>query len=262
MLRRCYTQNIDGLESRAGVPASKLVDCHGSLNTASCRRCGKSKTCAELLIDVDAKRVPVCGVLGCDGVMKPDVTFFGESLSPRVSQALEADRDQCDLLLVIGTSLQVAPISHVMGYMPPKVPQILINKHLVQPPARDSDGFDFHLLGPCDNIVRHILDRNTSAPAAIAHRGAVWGLAGDEVLQGVAELTAAGSSGYEEASAADTFELVTCDSCGVDIGEHGSVWVCGACFGTDICGECFATGTFPASHRAHQGESHVFHQER
>ena len=57
------------------------------------------------------------------------------------------DRNQADLLLVIGTSLQVAPVSKVMGWLPPSMPQILINRDVVAPPRSTSDGFDVSLIG-------------------------------------------------------------------------------------------------------------------
>jgi NAD-dependent deacetylase sirtuin 3 len=50
VLLRAWTQNIDGLERMAGVPPKKLVEAHGSFNTASCTRCGKVQ---------DAKKVHV-----------------------------------------------------------------------------------------------------------------------------------------------------------------------------------------------------------
>jgi NAD-dependent histone deacetylase SIR2 len=57
------------------------------------------------------------------------------------------DRSRADLLLVIGTSLQVAPVSKVMGWLPPSMPQILINRDVVAPPRSTSDGFDVSLIG-------------------------------------------------------------------------------------------------------------------
>ncbi len=57
------------------------------------------------------------------------------------------DRNRADLLLVIGTSLQVAPVSKVMGWLPSSMPQILINRDVVAPPRSTSDGFDVSLIG-------------------------------------------------------------------------------------------------------------------
>ena len=69
------------------------------------------------------------------------------------------DRNQADLLLVIGTSLQVAPVSKVMGWLPPSMPQILINRDVVAPPRSTSDGFDVSLIGTI--TISFLLSENT-----------------------------------------------------------------------------------------------------
>jgi NAD-dependent SIR2 family protein deacetylase len=89
-LLRVYTQNIDGLERAAGLPARLLVECHGSLRTARCRGCRQVCDAAALAADVSARAVPRCP---CGGVWKPEVTFFGEPLPARVGHLLAADRD-------------------------------------------------------------------------------------------------------------------------------------------------------------------------
>ncbi|KAJ1889485.1 NAD-dependent histone deacetylase sir2, partial [Kickxella alabastrina] len=82
------------------------------------------------------------------GIMKPDITFFGEKLPDQFDEALLEDRDQVDLLLVMGSSLKVAPVSDIMSHLPHNIPQVVINKtpilHL---------NFDVQLLGDADDIV-------------------------------------------------------------------------------------------------------------
>jgi len=80
--------------------------------------------------------------------MKPDITFFGEKLTDNFDQALSEDREKVDLLLVIGTSLNVAPVADVVSHLPHSVPQILINKT----PVRHINP-DVVLLGNADDIV-------------------------------------------------------------------------------------------------------------
>ncbi|KAJ4293886.1 NAD-dependent histone deacetylase sir2 [Collariella sp. IMI 366227] len=59
------------------------------------------------------------------GVMKPDITFFGEPLPDEFSKRLtEHDRDLVDLVIVIGTSLKVAPVSEVVPFLPPTSPDL------------------------------------------------------------------------------------------------------------------------------------------
>ncbi|KAJ0420138.1 hypothetical protein BJY00DRAFT_301754 [Aspergillus carlsbadensis] len=63
------------------------------------------------------------------GVMKPDITFFGEDLPDEFGRRLlHHDRDKVDLAIVIGTSLKVAPVAEVPGVLPPNVPQIYISR--------------------------------------------------------------------------------------------------------------------------------------
>lgn len=117
----------------------------------------------------------------CGGVLKPNVTFFGQVLPDNVSRCLESDRKKVDALIVIGTSLSVAPISKVIGYLPSNIPRILINRTIVHPRSspsnsdgggdRDDDSdeekeepdfrqdyvFDAYLLGNCDDVTRALV---------------------------------------------------------------------------------------------------------
>lgn len=55
-----YTQNIDNLESEAGILKEKLVQCHGSFATASCRKCKYQVPGSDIFEDILEKRVPLC----------------------------------------------------------------------------------------------------------------------------------------------------------------------------------------------------------
>ncbi|KDQ26824.1 hypothetical protein PLEOSDRAFT_1077645 [Pleurotus ostreatus PC15] len=88
------------------------------------------------------------------GIMKPDITFFGEKLTSDFDHSLEADRSKVDLLLVIGTSLKVAPVADILYHLPHSVPQILINKT----PIKHINP-DVILLGDADAIVHHICQK-------------------------------------------------------------------------------------------------------
>lgn len=89
------------------------------------------------------------------GVMKPDITFFGEPLPDEFSRRLtEHDRDRVDLVIVIGTSLKVAPVSEVVPFLPPNVPQIYISRTPVS-----HVNFDIDLLGDCDVVVAELCRR-------------------------------------------------------------------------------------------------------
>ena len=126
-LLRVYTQNVDGIEVACGLNAKRVVQCHGTLATATCRDCKaryKLKDIKEALSRGEIPRCPrktgkvapaavpvrrsgrkrkrkISGGEGgrealdptlCNGVVKPDITFFGEPVSGAVAKRLTEDR--------------------------------------------------------------------------------------------------------------------------------------------------------------------------
>jgi NAD-dependent deacetylase len=105
------TQNIDNLHQRAG--SKKVIEVHGTLRKAICRRCGKIIS-SELLIqkmDESKEKVPYCE---CGGVFKPNVVLFGEML-PNLDNAIYESK-RADLILTVGSSLQVSPANMLPQY--------------------------------------------------------------------------------------------------------------------------------------------------
>jgi len=89
------------------------------------------------------------------GVMKPDITFFGEPLSDAFHHRLtQHDRQKVDLVIVIGTSLKVAPVSEIVPFLAPNIPQMYISRE----PVKHID-FDIDLLGDCDVVVAELCRR-------------------------------------------------------------------------------------------------------
>lgn len=109
-LLRNYTQNIDGLEFLADTPAELLIECHGHYRTSTCISCRKPADAEKVKQSiVDHGKVPLCHL--CGSYVKPDIVFFGENLPARFHSSLHGDVKKTDLILVMGTSLQVAPVS-------------------------------------------------------------------------------------------------------------------------------------------------------
>ncbi|XP_028331444.1 NAD-dependent protein deacetylase sirtuin-3, mitochondrial [Gouania willdenowi] len=129
-LLRMYTQNIDGLERQAGIPPEKLVEAHGTFSTATCTVCLRKYDGEELRSDVMSGTVPHCPT--CKGVVKPDIVFFGEEL-PRHFLKYLTDFPLADLLIVMGTSLEVEPFASLAGAVCRSVPRLLINRDPVGP---------------------------------------------------------------------------------------------------------------------------------
>jgi len=97
------TQNVDGLHGRTGI--KNIVEIHGNLWRTRCTREGKIST----LMDVPLKSIPP--KCDCGAVLRPDVVWFGESIP---SYALELSfnvLEQCDTLIVVGTSGVVYPVA-------------------------------------------------------------------------------------------------------------------------------------------------------
>ncbi|KAK2064825.1 Sir2 family protein [Colletotrichum caudatum] len=189
-----YTQNIDNLEAKAGISADKLIQCHGSFATATCVQCGFKCVGDDIFPEIKAGRIPRCPScvqnlrpngttkrkrsagterkrrrfssdddslsdgeydMPSIGVMKPDITFFGEALPDEFSRRLtEHDRDKVDLVIVIGTSLKVTPVSEIVSWLPANIPQIYISRQAV-----NHINFDIDLLGDCDVVVSELCRR-------------------------------------------------------------------------------------------------------
>jgi NAD-dependent deacetylase len=106
-VRAVVTQNIDLLHERAG--SREVVEVHGSIRTSSCRACGRRYPLEEVLPLLEDNGVPRCA--DCNEVLKPDVVFFGELLpEPSIERAFELARS-AGLLLVVGSGLEVWPVS-------------------------------------------------------------------------------------------------------------------------------------------------------
>ena len=103
------TQNIDGLHRAAGQET--VIEVHGTTATSSCPDCGTVLTLPAVR-DLAARApdgVPRCE--RCAGPLKPDVVLFGELLPPVAMQRASALAAGADLLLCVGTSLEVFPVA-------------------------------------------------------------------------------------------------------------------------------------------------------
>jgi NAD-dependent SIR2 family protein deacetylase len=67
----------------------------------------------------------------CDGLVKPDIVFFGEALPERFFDHAEEDMPKCDLLIIMGTSLVVYPFASLQDLVSETCPRLLINREAV-----------------------------------------------------------------------------------------------------------------------------------
>ena len=151
LLAGIITQNVDGLHQAAGAP--EVTELHGSLHRVTCLSCGQRTARSDLhrrlaaanpgwgaaalinpdgdaeLADRDVKGFQVADCLSCQGVLKPDVVFFGENVPrPRV-EACYALVEEASSLVVLGSSLTVmSGLRYVRHAAKRQVPVVIVNQ--------------------------------------------------------------------------------------------------------------------------------------
>ncbi len=100
------TQNIDLLHQRAG--SVNVIEIHGSPAVHSCLSCGRKYSFDEICEMLKKEVVPYCPE--CDGLIKPDITFFGEILDEKALTGAMKASSGADLFVVIGSSLVQQPV--------------------------------------------------------------------------------------------------------------------------------------------------------
>lgn len=109
------TQNIDNLHQQAGVPADKVLELHGNMQSVSCLKCGRHYSMMQIKARLDSgEEIPECET--CGGILKPDIVMFGEALPEAVLREATARSRECDLLIVIGSTLAVYPAAYLPAY--------------------------------------------------------------------------------------------------------------------------------------------------
>ncbi len=107
-LHAILTQNIDLLHQKAG--ARNVIELHGTLNTLSCTQCFRQYNHKDFLpAFLTQSAIPRCPV--CGAILKPDVILFGEQLPHKAIYLAQQEARNCDLFVVIGSSLEVLPVA-------------------------------------------------------------------------------------------------------------------------------------------------------
>jgi NAD-dependent deacetylase len=106
VLKTVITQNIDELHHHAG--SKHVLELHGTVRTATCTSCLEHLETREMWPALVATaQMPHCPC--CGGLLKPDVVLFGETLPPHILEEALRESEQCDVMLVAGSSLEVYP---------------------------------------------------------------------------------------------------------------------------------------------------------
>lgn len=121
------TQNVDGLHRTAGTSPERLVEIHGNVREITCLACGDRQPPDPVITRVEAGEAdPPCE--RCGGILKPAVVFFGESLDGDDLERAFTAAEAADLVLAVGTSLQVYPIAELVPLaLRAAVPVVIVN---------------------------------------------------------------------------------------------------------------------------------------
>jgi NAD-dependent deacetylase len=102
------TQNVDNLHQASGVPADQVIELHGNASYAACLTCGERHELADLKGPfMDHGVIPTCRA--CGGLVKSAVIAFGQPMPLEAMSRAEEETLDCDLFLVLGSSLAVYP---------------------------------------------------------------------------------------------------------------------------------------------------------
>ena len=131
LLMRYYTQNVDGLDLKAGLTPPYLIECHGQMRTSTCSNfsCGNKISTDSIKNAILKNEIPKCEK--CNEIIIPDIVMNDDDLPEEFFEQLDKDFHGCDLLIVMGTSLKVEPFPGMIEDPPLNVPRVLINNEPV-----------------------------------------------------------------------------------------------------------------------------------
>lgn len=160
LVNKIYTQNVDGLELKAGCPENKIIFAHGRITEAGCPKCFKSYDIEKLRENINKDILTTCS--SCGAYIKPKVVFYNESLSFSFYFKFISIKFS-DLGIIMGTSLRVFPFGNLPYSLPKSSWRVLINMEEAgyMSYQEDSNAFRFNdinkkdlfLQGKCDEVI-------------------------------------------------------------------------------------------------------------
>eukprot|EP00522_Entomoneis_paludosa_P008149 CAMPEP_0172453270 /NCGR_PEP_ID=MMETSP1065-20121228/10673_1 /TAXON_ID=265537 /ORGANISM="Amphiprora paludosa, Strain CCMP125" /LENGTH=779 /DNA_ID=CAMNT_0013205449 /DNA_START=165 /DNA_END=2504 /DNA_ORIENTATION=+ len=175
-LVRLYTQNIDGLEDQCTqIPEEKVIPVHGTMDRAECGRCKQRSSfpqfCQKVRSDIkditgkddsapEVSVPPRCSNCGYPA-LRPAIVLFRSSLPKVFFENVGPDVKDVDLLIVIGTSLKVAPANSLVWRVPKSAMRLLVNRETVGEHLGldfDDGKRDFFGAGNCDDVLLDLME--------------------------------------------------------------------------------------------------------
>ncbi len=152
------TQNTDGLHQVAGSSPELVIEVHGTVHWITCWSCGERQPTEVVLRRVrEGEDDPRCLRPGCGGILKTATVSFGQSLDPDDLDRAMAAAAHADLLLAVGTTLEVQPVAGMVPLAARRGAAIVIVNG--SPTAYDALA-DVVVRGPIGTVLPHVVGRS------------------------------------------------------------------------------------------------------
>ena len=155
IVKYVFSQNIDGLELKAKIPEEKIIFAHGSFTQGHCPQCKISVDINKINKGIQEGYVVRCDI--CGGPCKPNIVFYHEDVNEKFYEKIK-ESDDFDLVIIMGTSLQVLPFAQIPSMMKLSSWKVVFNKDKV---GRFLFNFLFSntlfIQGTTDDIVKKFL---------------------------------------------------------------------------------------------------------
>lgn len=180
-LHMVVTQNIDGLYQASGLPVEKLLELHGTITKCLCSKCRQPHSRSEAH-EVWKCGIPVPRCKHCAAPLRFGTIAFGEALNSSVLEAARKAMRECDLLLVMGTSLVVQPANKLPEIcLDAGIPVVLLNLG----PTPLDNVVDLHISGKCGVVSQYVLDHLTPTTACQEELFAIAPLVWSGIVEGI-----------------------------------------------------------------------------
>jgi NAD-dependent deacetylase len=160
-LKTMITQNIDGLHQKAGIPADRVIELHGSNAYIACLQCRRRFDWEQVLPFFEGNPAPSTNCPSCDecgGWLKPATISFGQAMPEGETRRAFAEAGRADLMIAVGTSLQVYPAAGIPGETRRHGGKVAIINN--QPTALDHEA-DHLIRGASGRILSTLADKLT-----------------------------------------------------------------------------------------------------
>ena len=157
IVNKIYTQNVDGLELKAGVPIDKMVFAHGKITEAGCPICKRTYD-INILRDEYVMKDKIMYCTLCKTPIKPKVIFYGEALPISFLWNFVFIAG-CDLAFIMGSSLRVYPFNQLPNRLSSGAWRVFVNKETVDDIFKFDDVYskDLFLQGYTDEIIEKLI---------------------------------------------------------------------------------------------------------